>query len=169
MHPKLRLLQRNDIQSIAAAFAAIGWNKPVSQYERYLGQQDSGERVVLVAFVDGVFAGYVTIVWHSEYEPFHAAGIPEIQDFNVLPHFRRRGIGTALMDEAEHRIGERSSIAGIGVGLYADYGAAQRMYARRGYIPDGHGLIYDNRIVPPGAQVMVDDDLVLQFTKKLED
>lgn len=163
----IRLLETVDIEPIAAAFTALGWDKPASQYERYLAQQNSGDRVVLVALVDGHFAGYVTIVWQSHYPPFHAANVPEIVDFNVLPHFRRRKIGTRLMDEAERRIAERSSVVGIGVGLYPDYGAAQRMYVLRGYIPDGRGVYYDTQQVRPGQAVPVDDSLALYFTKTL--
>ena len=33
----------------------------------------------------------------------------------------------------------RSPLAGIGFGLYADYGAAQRLYVKCGYLPDGRG------------------------------
>jgi ribosomal protein S18 acetylase RimI-like enzyme len=165
----IRNLQAADIQSIAQAFAELGWNKPASQYEHYLSQQDAGQREVLVAFVDGEFAGYVTIVWASEYEPFCNAAIPEIVDFNVLPKFRRRGIGTKLMDEAERRIAHRSPVAGIGVGMTADYGAAQRLYVRRGYLPDGYGLASNNRHLQHGDVVTVDDGLALMFTKVLQE
>lgn len=164
----IRRLQTRDIHPIAAAFAAIGWNKPASQYERYLAEQEAGQRIVLVALMDDVFAGYVTIIWHSDYPHFRAENIPEIQDFNVLPHFRRQGIGSRLMDEAEQIIAQRSPVVGIGVGMYADYGTAQRMYVKRGYIPDGRGLFYNGVLVQPGESVPVDDDLVLHFTKRFE-
>lgn len=167
MQLRIRLLEQQDIGAIAAAFAALGWPKPAAQYERYLAEQAAGQRPVFVAFWDDVFAGYITINWQSAYPPFRETGIPEIQDFNVLPQFRRRGIGSQLMDVCEQTIAERSAVAGIGVGLYADYGAAQRMYTRRGYTLDGRGLYYDGEHVPPGQQVLVDDSLVLYFTKQL--
>ena len=84
----------------------------------------------------------------------------------MLPEYRQRGIGTRLMDAAEELAFSRSPAVGIGVGMYADYGAAQRMYVRRGYVPDGRGLTYNNRVVEPGETVCVDDDLVLHFTKR---
>ena len=86
------------------------------------------------------FAGYLNVVWQVEYPPFRESGIPEIQDFNVLPRFRRKGIGSRLMESAERLAAERSHIVGIGVGMTEDYGAAQRLYALRGYVPDGRGL-----------------------------
>lgn len=168
MHdPVIRLLEAGDIPSIASAFAAIGWDKPASQYERYLAEQSRGERVVLVAFQDERFAGYLTVAWQSGYAPFRAAGIPEIVDFNVLPQVRRRGIGSRLMDEAEQRVAERSAVVGIGVGMDPDYGAAQRLYVKRGYVPDGRGLSSNGRHVRWGETVTVDDGLNLHFTKEL--
>ena len=133
----LEKLVSADIVEIAAAFAKLGWSKPASQYEAYLAEQEAGERVVIVAHWSGVFVGYVTVVWHAHYVPFAAESIPEIADFNVLPEWRKRGFGTALMDEAERLIREHSPVVGIGVGMTADYGAAQRLYVKRGYIPDG--------------------------------
>lgn len=161
----IRLLQQSDIQPIAAAFEALGWNKPASQYERYLAEQQAGERVVFVAFLDDVFAGYVTVNWLSDYPPFRLEHIPEIQDFNVLPQFRQQGIGNTLMDEAERKSAERSRIVGLGVGLFVDYGAAQRIYARRGYIPDGRGMFFQGRFVQYGESVIADDDLAIYMTK----
>lgn len=165
--PAIRPLQASDPAPIADAFAAIGWAKPRAQYERYLAEQETGERDVLVASVDEVFAGYVTINWQPEYPPFRAEGIPVIEDFNVLPAFRRRGIGSALMDAAEASARSRVATIGIGVGLDPDYGPAQRMYVRRGYVPDGRGISWRNRTVAYRDQVLVDDDLVLWFTRSL--
>jgi GNAT superfamily N-acetyltransferase len=154
-------------RALAAAFAELGWDKPVDLFERYLAEQSAGERAVLVADVDGQFAGYVTVLWRSSYPPFADADIPEISDMNVLPDLRRRGIATALMDEAERLVSERSDVAGLGVGLYADYGPAQQMYVKRGYTPDGRGIMYDWSPVTPGASIPIDDDAVLVLTRRL--
>jgi ribosomal protein S18 acetylase RimI-like enzyme len=164
----IRDLQAADIELMAEAFARLGWNKPAAQYRRYLSEQEEGQRAVLVAFLDGRFAGYVTVIWQSAYPPFARHGVPEIVDLNVLPRDRRRGIGSALMDAAESQVAPRSRVAGLGVGLDPDYGAAQRMYVRRGYVPDGQGLMYAGRRVRHGESVTVDDRLVLYLTKELE-
>jgi GNAT superfamily N-acetyltransferase len=168
--PRIRIhpLTAADIDVIPPAFLAVGRpGKPAAMYRNYLHEQDSGTREVPVATVDGTFAGYLTVRWISGYPPFRDAGIPEIQDFNVLPAYRRRGVGSALMDAAEAAIATRSPVAGIGVGLYAAYGPAQRLYARRGYVPDGRGAVYGGVPVAPGAAVPVDDEFVLMMTRHL--
>jgi GNAT superfamily N-acetyltransferase len=164
---EIRFLEAQDIEPIAAAFQSIGWNKPASQYQRYLVEQEEGRRLVLVAFSDKSFSGYLTIVWKPDYPPIRATNTPEIQDFNVLPQSRRKGIGTKLMDEAEQIVAQRSPVVGIGVGMTDDYGAAQRLYVLRGYVPDGRGLVWENRSIKYGERLTVDDSLVLHFTKTL--
>ncbi len=164
---KVREMRDQDARVIARAFVAQGCDKPLSQYDGYYCDQSEGTRLILVAEVSGEFAGYLTVVWQSHYAPFRDAGIPEITDFNVLLAWRRIGIGTALMDEAERRVSGRSRVVGIGVGLTSDYGAAQVLYAKRGYVPDGRGMYrYENQ-VRPGATVPADDDLVLHLTKEV--
>lgn len=42
-----------------------------------------------------------------------------------------------------------------------------RLGRRRGYLPDGAGLTWNNEPAEPGAMVRVDDDLVLWLRKPL--
>jgi GNAT superfamily N-acetyltransferase len=124
-----------------------------------------------VAHVQDEFAGYVTLKWRSQYQSFQEQSIPEIVDLNVLPHYRKIGIGSLLLERAEKEALTKSQIIGIGVGLYAGedggYGPAQRLYVKRGYIPDGKGITYNYEPTIPGNSYPLDDDLVLWFTKKL--
>jgi hypothetical protein len=62
-------------------------------------------------------------------------------------------------------ISERSGKAALGVGLFEDYGPAQRLYILRGYVPDGCGITYRGERVKYGDRVVVDDDLVLHLVK----
>jgi GNAT superfamily N-acetyltransferase len=163
----VRTLRREDPPILVAAFQKIGWHKTVAQYIRYLGEQALGDRAVYIGEIDQEFAGYVTVLWKSNYPSFRENSIPEISDLNVLPQYQRRGIGTKLVDEAERGISICSPVAGIGVGLHPGYNAAQRMYVLRGYIPDGKGVTYANRYVREGERVPFDDNLVLYFTKSL--
>jgi ribosomal protein S18 acetylase RimI-like enzyme len=164
----IRAMEEKDIPVITQSFADLGWNKPAQLYQRYLMEQTYERREVLVAFANGQFAGYLTICWKSTYPPFREKNIPEIVDFNVLPAFRRMGAGTQLMDAAEDAIARVGPMAGIGVGMTPDYGAAQRLYVLRGYIPNGLGLHWREHHVRYGEHVIVDDDLAIYLTKELK-
>ena len=56
---------------------------------------------------------------------------------------------------------------GITVGLFDEYGSAQRLHALRGYVPDGRGACHAREPLSKGAHVIMDDDLVIWLTKKL--
>ena len=71
------------------------------------------------------------------------------------------------MDVAELVAGGYSDRVCLGVGLHSGYGSAQRMYVKRGYLPDGSGVWYRDEICPQGADCRNDDDLVLHLSKAL--
>lgn len=164
----IRELIQDDCETIAEAFAAQRWDKPRAQYEKYLREQRAGKRAVLIALFENEFAGYVTIVPQSDFAPFREKAIPEIVDLNVLLKFRERGIGSALMETAENLIAAAHETIGVRVGSTADYGAAQRMYFKRGYAPDGLGISQNGIFPRCGDKIIVDDDLTLSLTKKLK-
>lgn len=163
----IRPLMKTDIPMIVADFAEHNWLKPSSTFEGYLAEQLLNERLIWVAYVSDQFAGYVTLVWQSRYQPFRKKQIPEIMDLNVLPPSRNWGIGSRLLEVAEAAAATQSNVVGIGVGLYDGYGEAQKLYIKRGYIPDGCGVTYDYQPIAPGSKVTLDDDLVLWFTKQI--
>lgn len=165
MNLAIRSITDADIDPLTTSFA--GWPKERALFESYAAMAASGERDVVLAELDGAPVGYLTIAWTSHYRPFADTGVPEVVDFNVVETARRHGIGNQLMDEAERRIGERGDIAGIGVGLYDGYGSAQRMYVKRGYIPDGAGIVVDGEVPVPGSTIVLDDSPALMFTKRL--
>ena len=92
----------------------------------------------------------------------------DIVDFGVLEKFRSKGIGTKLMDIAEKIAFNDGDTVFLGVGLHSGYGSAQRMYIKRGYIPDGKGVWYGNEICKPYETYCNDDDLNLHLSKKIK-
>ncbi len=126
----------------------------------------SQERTTFLVLLHGAFAGWGHLVHKPGYSYFVENGIPEIQNFDVIPPYRKRGVGSQLIDAIERYAFHSYEVIGIGFGLYADYGAAQRMYVKRGYIPDGKGIMYKNMPVAPGSMVRADDDLALFLTKE---
>ncbi|MDR0898163.1 MAG: GNAT family N-acetyltransferase [Oscillospiraceae bacterium] len=165
-HP-IRPMISSDIADFHAAFAAQGWDKPLSVLEGYYAGQQAGEHQVFVATVDGEIAGYAVLIPQSRGGHF-ATGIPEICDFIVLMKHQRKGIGDAIMNAAEAAASAFSDTVALGVGLHSGYGAAQRIYAKRGYIPDGSGVWYQGKPLAPYAPCINDDDLVLYMSKRLE-
>lgn len=86
--------------------------------------------MIWVAFIHDRFAGYITLKWQSQYESFARDHIPEIMDLNVLPPFRKSGVGSMLLDNAEKAAATKSDLVGIGVRLYAghDGGVTMRSF-----------------------------------------
>lgn len=164
----VKVLEEKDIENTGLTFKDTVLGDTTPLLKKYFTEQVKSDRVVLLGYYKEELAGFVTIEWLSGYPPFAEKRIPEINDLRVLPAFRRMGMATALMDEAERRVFERSHIVGIGVGMYADYGAAQRMYIFRGYILDGLGLYHEQLPVVPGRDVRVDGELVLHLIKERE-
>lgn len=164
----LRKLAAADAPALAAPFRALGWpGKTAQHFTAYAEQQRSGQRDVVVAWLDAQVAGYGCVVWSSDYPPFRDDSVPEIQDLNVLPAHRRQGVGTALLGRLEELVAARSPVAGLGVGVYADYGPAMRLYVARGYQFDGRGLMSGGQPVEPGSLVRIDDGATLMLTKRL--
>lgn len=58
--------------------------------------------------------------------------------------------------------------AGLCVGIFDDYGRAQRLYAKRGFIPDGRGVCKGHTPLRCGQDVRVDDDLLLWLTRNVK-
>ena len=66
-----------------------------------------------------------------------ARGIPLVHQVALAGPFLRQGVATLLMDAVEQLVRDRGiATLGITVGLFDEYGPAQRLYGRRGYIPD---------------------------------
>ncbi len=165
---EISTLKENQINEIVSAFKKIGWNKPDSIYKAYINEENQNLRSTFVAMLNGQFCGYVTIKWKSDYQSFSSKNIPEICDLNVLPDFRKQGIGTSLIQHCENKaITHGCTEIGLGMGLTADYGSAQRLYIRLGFVPDGHGLHYKYKIANYSEKVIVDDNLVIFLSKKL--
>lgn len=143
------------------------WYTQSDYHEQCLQENTDGLRVTLLAYYDQVLAGCCHLLYKSKYKAFDDENIPEINDLNVFPQFRRKHIASELFDELENIAAKTSDHIGLGVGLYKDYGNAQRMYCSRGYVPDGRGLTYKNIEVKPGDTVKADDELLLYLVRSL--
>ena len=163
----IRKMQESDIKDLSRGFISQGWPGREEILARYFLEQECGEREVLVAEVEGALAGYITILPCAKQGPF-AEIYPELSDFNVFEPFQNQGIGNLLLEEAEKRVRLISDKVTLGVGLHSGYGPAQRLYIKRGYIPDGSGVWYQNQPLEMNDTIQNNDDLVLYLSKKFE-
>lgn len=161
---EIRQATSAEIPALYALVDALGFHKEADYFERCLAEQ----RQVFIAALDGQDTAYGMLNWQPQYALYKKLGIPEIQDLNVIPNARRQGIAQALIAHCEMLAAERRcEHIGISVGLYADYGPAQRLYTKLGYMPDGYGVTYDRQPVTPGEIRPVDDNLCLMMVKHL--
>ena len=163
----IRPMHDSDADFFTEAERAQGWHTAQEKFLMRLRDQAESRAVALVAEFDGEPAGYIHVYPDGQEGPFAGRGWPEIVDFAVLERFRGRGAGTMLMDAAEAVAARYADTVYLGVGLHSGYGAAQRMYIRRGYVPDGSGVWYGNQTCLPYAPCRNDDDLVLYLFKRL--
>lgn len=163
----IRTIEETDAKIITEEERAQGWNQTEDKYWMRIRDYADGKAIALVAEYQGHVAGYINVYPNCDAGPFGGIGYCEIVDFGVLEKFRCRGIGTKFMDVAENIAGEYADTVYLGVGLYDSYGAAQRMYVKRGYIPDGSGVWYGDKPAVPYELYRNDDDLNLYFSKKL--
>ena len=165
----IRNMEEADARIFTDKEIAQGWHTDISKYMARLQDQSVGKCISLTAVYKGLPVGYVNVYLTGLSGAFSEKGFPEIVDFAVLEKYRRKGIGRKLMDVAEQIAGQYADTVWLGVGLHSGYGSAQRMYVKRGYIPDGTGVWYQNK---PCAQyeteIANDDNLVLFLSKKLE-
>ncbi len=164
---RIRDMQPTDVPEIVRGEIEQGWHASADKYEMRLTHRREGKAVVLAAEYNGQAAGYINVYPDSPWGAFGGQGLPEIVDFGVLEKYRRRGIGSALMDTAEAIARQYADTVYLGVGLHSGYGSAQRMYVKRGYIPDGSGVWYGESVCEPYGKCVNDDGLILYLSKKL--
>ncbi len=166
---QIRKAARGDLAVLLEMSAAMRQAKDANYFELNLNEQDNGFREIFIAMYEGRNAGYCILNWEPKYGFFKAQGIPETQDLNILPQFRRRGLATAIIRHCEGLAqGRGLETMGISVGLHGAFGPAQILYTKLGYIPDGQGITYDRRIVGSGEFRAMDDNLCLMMVKTLK-
>ena len=142
----IRDLEEADAELIADGERKQGWDASADKYHTRLKDAAQGRAVALAAEYEGCVAGYINVYLECTGGAYQGKGLPEIVDFGVLQKYRRHGIGTKLMDTAEKIAARYGDTVCLGVGLHQGYGSAQRMYVKRGYVPDGSGAWYQDKI-----------------------
>jgi GNAT superfamily N-acetyltransferase len=161
----IRSMISSDAKKIHQSLCDQGWPSDINKFNHYFEMQKNNERIIFIASDHGVVLGYVTLSLNPTYGPWKNSMTPMIIDLNVFQRYQKKGIGSLLMDAAETYAFMYAHIVTLGVGLHHGYGQAQRLYIKRGYIPEGSGIWASDEIATPYATVINDDDLNLYLYK----
>lgn len=164
----IKIFSPVDIPALYALTTSGQHSTEDAYFEQAILEQEAGKRVVFLLEDAGELAAYVHYNRFPKYTPFRRFEIPEIQDLFVHPMKRRQGLGAKLIAacEAQARADGHEEI-GIGVGVMASFGSAQRLYTALGYRPDGAGVVFEREPVQEGEIRPLDDRLCLMLVKSL--
>jgi ribosomal protein S18 acetylase RimI-like enzyme len=102
-----------------------------------LARQEEGRGVLLVAWYEGAPVGDVYLRLEPPDEPELLRSMPDVAlltHLEVLPTHRKQGIGSRLMEMAEHTAA-REGFSRMALGVTDDNTDAIRLYRERGYQP----------------------------------
>ena len=162
----IRQINAEDITDICKAQNDTS-EKNRNYFKNQVANQEKENSTALLALYRGEIAGYVFLYFKCKWGGLGNQGIPGVVDLKVLEPYRKKGIGNRLMDVAEEIAGAYGDKVYLDVCLNSDYGAAQRLYIKRGYLPDGKGVYYEEKICPVDAPCKNDDELTLCVVKDL--
>ena len=162
----IRSMEQSDAEIFYTTYLSYGWHPQLETYENYYREQTQGRRLVFIAEYRGAVAGICTLVLHPTDGPWGGQKYPEIQDLCVFFHVHQKGIGSRLLDAAEAEAAKRADMVYLAVGVHSGYGAAQRLYVKRGYNFDGSGVWYKGKQLEQYAPCVNDDALLLFMSKK---
>ncbi len=163
----IRSMEVDDAKIIYDTYLSYGWHPSLHTYENYYKEQKENKRKVFIAEYEGEVSGLCTLVLNPMEGPWAGMEYPEIVDLTVFFHVHNKGIGNKLLDVAEREAAKLADTVYLAVGVHSGYGAAQRIYVKRGYMPDGSGVWYQGKQLEQYAPCCNDDDLLLFMYKKL--
>lgn len=142
----------------------LKWDKQTPIFEGALDPLYASLDYCDVYYIEG--KGFAVLNHAPKYSLYQRLNIPEIQDIFILPAYRQQGLATRLIQHCEMQ--SKADMIGISVPVSPQFGAAQKLYIKLGYVPDGNGVTYDREGVIHNAMVRVDDDLCLMLVKDLK-
>jgi len=159
---KIHLVTDDELPSLIDWFSTNYYDNREAA-ELHFAEHIDGQGATLLATHGDEIAGYVTvgISWLKK--------IPLIADFAVMEPYQRHGLGSRLLDLAEIYIKENlGDQVVLWVPIVSAFGPAQRLYVKRGYVPDGNGVVKEGVSVKEGEVHTFDHSLHLCLVKDLK-
>ena len=125
---------RNSHQTVADAFGITVENAPryvafATDENRLLWHMDSEHRLMFVEEENGILRGYYSLLLKEDHEC-------ELGNLSVLPEYRHRGIGTALLQHAI-RIARAQDCSTMHLSIVEENSILRRWYEQNGAVHTG--------------------------------
>ena len=157
----IHLAQKDEIPELINWFTDNYYHDR-EQAEKHFADHIDQDGATFVAKENNQLVGYVTVGIS------YTKKIPLIANFYVAEGYRRMGLGTRLLDLAEEYIAKNlGDRVVLWVPILDAFGPAQIMYIKRGYVPDGRGVVTDNTPVKAGDKVTISDEFHWCLEKEL--
>ena len=165
MKATVRAMCESDAAAFDYEYTLSGEVKSGETFNTLYARQRLKKANVYVAEFEGKLLGYIVVSYETTVK---GEVLVHIEDLFVLPLFRKCGVGKSILDYAEREIMRRYDKAHASIGIGSKFGAAQRLFVKNGYIPDGMGARFNGRVLPDGAQATNIRSLCLKYTKELK-
>ena len=93
----IRKAEHADLSALRGIVDILGFAKNIDYFERCLERAAQGTLDIFIVSLEGQDVGYCLLNWRPKYRFFQISDIPEIQDLNVVPDFRRCGLASILI------------------------------------------------------------------------
>lgn len=164
---RIRSMLKSDAEAFVETLRSYGRECGAETYSGYFTEQEEGARNVYVAEQRGEIAGYCTLILIPRSGPWKGDGKPEISDLRVFNEHQEMDVGGAILNVVEEDAAKLADEVTLAVGLHPGHGSAQRLYVKRGYVPDGSGVWYGSRVLEQYQECCNDDSLKLYMSKRL--
>ena len=165
MKATVRAMRESDAAAFDYEYTLSGEIKSGETFKTLYARQRMKKVNVYVAEFECKLLGYIVVSYETTLK---GEIIVHIEDMYVLPLFRKCGVGQSLLNYAEREIVRRYDKVNASIGIGAAYGAAQRLFIKNGYMPDGLGVRFNGRILQEGANATNVRSLCLKFSKELK-
>ena len=116
----LRTLTEQDIDTICEEKRRQGRHPDKERYMKRIHDMENGKSYAIAAEYKGIAVGYINLLFKAVDGPFEGI-YPEIYDFGINEKYRRKGIGSKMMDVAEALASERSDIVCLAKGTFYNF------------------------------------------------
>jgi GNAT superfamily N-acetyltransferase len=134
----IRPIKKIEIEVINTMFKGQWKNKHLQRLEK----QERGDAVYLFAWIKDLPAGHLFLKWKGSADEFvHSKTkeeIPDIEDLFVLDEYRKKGIGSLLLDFADS-LARDKGFRKTGLSVSVDDSMVKNMYLKRGFVDAGFG------------------------------